>query len=98
MAEAVADDYVVDAKRDRLVIVASSLGTVFEWYDFFIYGTLAPVDRRPFFPSSSHDRAASSSSSPASASASACGRSARCCSAISATGSGANTPSSSPSP
>ena len=35
------DDYVVDPKRDRLVIVASSLGTVFEWYDFFIYGTLA---------------------------------------------------------
>ena len=50
MAEAVADDYVVDAKRDRLVIVASSLGTVFEWYDFFIYGTLAPVIAQHFFP------------------------------------------------
>jgi MFS family permease len=50
MAEAVADDYVVDAKRDRLVIVASSLGTVFEWYDFFIYGTLAPVIALHFFP------------------------------------------------
>ena len=25
----------------RLVITASSLGTIFEWYDFFIYGTLA---------------------------------------------------------
>ena len=24
----------------RLVIAASSAGTVFEWYDFFIYGTL----------------------------------------------------------
>src|SRR4051812_2194586 len=44
------DDYVVDAKRDRLVIVASSLGTVFEWYDFFIYGTLAPVIATLFFP------------------------------------------------
>ena len=53
MSEAVAavgDDYVVDAKRDRLVIVASSLGTVFEWYDFFIYGTLAPVIAAHFFP------------------------------------------------
>ena len=44
------DDYVVDPKRDRLVIVASSLGTVFEWYDFFIYGTLAAVLSQHFFP------------------------------------------------
>jgi len=54
MAEAVqpaGDGYVVDPKRDRLVIVASSLGTVFEWYDFFIYGTLAPVIATLFFPS-----------------------------------------------
>ena len=47
----VAADYVVDAKRDRLVILASSLGTIFEWYDFFIYGTLAPVIATLFFPS-----------------------------------------------
>ena len=33
-----------------LVIVASSLGTVFEWYDFFIYGTLAAIIGRLFFP------------------------------------------------
>jgi MFS family permease len=46
------DDYVIDPKRDRLVIVASSLGTVFEWYDFFIYGTLAPVIATLFFPTS----------------------------------------------
>ena len=26
--------------EERLVIFASSLGTVFEWYDFYIYGTL----------------------------------------------------------
>ncbi len=45
-----ADDHVIDPKRDRLVIVASSLGTVFEWYDFFIYGTLAPVLATLFFP------------------------------------------------
>ena len=41
----------VDAKTIRLVITASSLGTVFEWYDFFIYGTLAAVIGRLFFPS-----------------------------------------------
>jgi len=48
--EPVDEGYVVDGKRDRLVIVASSLGTVFEWYDFFIYGTLAPVIAVHFFP------------------------------------------------
>ncbi len=51
MAEALADDYVIDAKRDRLVIFASTLGTVFEWYDFFVYGTLATVIAKLFFPS-----------------------------------------------
>ena len=50
MAGAVAGDYVIDAKRDRLVIFASTLGTVFEWYDFFIYGTLAAIIGRQFFP------------------------------------------------
>ena len=34
----------------RLVIAASSAGTVFEWYDFFIYGTLAAIIGRTFFP------------------------------------------------
>jgi MFS family permease len=38
-------------QRDRLIIVASSLGTVFEWYDFFVYGTLAVLLGRLFFPS-----------------------------------------------
>jgi len=38
------------ARRDRLVIIASSLGTVFEWYDFFVYGTLAALLGRLFFP------------------------------------------------
>lgn len=41
----------IDAKKIRLVIIASSLGTVFEWYDFFIYGTLAAVIGKLFFPS-----------------------------------------------
>ena len=35
----------------RLVIGASSAGTVFEWYDFFIYGTLAAIIGKTFFPS-----------------------------------------------
>ncbi|MEH3036851.1 MAG: MFS transporter [Sphingomonas adhaesiva] len=36
----------------KLVISASALGTVFEWYDFFIYGTLAAsgIIGRAFFP------------------------------------------------
>src|SRR3546814_12376928 len=36
----------------RLVISASSVGTIFEWYDFFIYGTLAASGTigRTFFP------------------------------------------------
>lgn len=34
----------------RLVIAASSAGTVFEWYDFFIYGTLAVAIGKTFFP------------------------------------------------
>ena len=40
-----------DKKEIRLVISASSAGTVFEWYDFFIYGTLAPFIAAAFFPS-----------------------------------------------
>ena len=38
-------------KEIRMVIAASSAGTVFEWYDFFIYGTLAAIIGRAFFPS-----------------------------------------------
>src|SRR4051812_47081589 len=47
------EDLVIDGKRDRLVILASSLGTVFEWYDFFVYGTLATVIAKLFFPAAS---------------------------------------------
>src|SRR6187551_428420 len=35
--------------EERKVIFASSLGTVFEWYDFYIYGTLAPILAAQFF-------------------------------------------------
>ncbi|GGD64982.1 MFS transporter [Croceicoccus mobilis] len=41
----------ISASDVRLVITASSLGTVFEWYDFFIYGTLAGLIGAAFFPS-----------------------------------------------
>jgi hypothetical protein len=34
----------------RLVIAASCAGTIFEWYDFFIYGTLGPILSKTFFP------------------------------------------------
>ncbi|MEO8813256.1 MAG: MFS transporter, partial [Caulobacteraceae bacterium] len=33
----------------RTVIVASALGTTFEWYDFFVFGTLTPVIAKTFF-------------------------------------------------
>jgi MFS family permease len=49
--KAMSDTQTLDPKRDRLVIVASSLGTVFEWYDFFLYGILAALLGRLFFPS-----------------------------------------------
>jgi MFS family permease len=44
------DRSVVGKKQnDRLVIFASSLGTVFEWYDFYIYGTLGVILASKFF-------------------------------------------------
>jgi MFS family permease len=33
----------------RKVVLASSLGTVFEWYDFYLYGSLAAIIARQFF-------------------------------------------------
>jgi MFS family permease len=35
--------------EERRVIFASSLGTVFEWYDFFVYGALAAIFSKQFF-------------------------------------------------
>ena len=49
----------MDSKRGpgagelRMVIAASAAGTAFEWYDFYIYGTLAPLFGKLFFPGSS---------------------------------------------
>jgi MFS family permease len=36
--------------EEKFVIFASSLGTVFEWYDFYLYATLAPFFAAVFFP------------------------------------------------
>ena len=36
-------------KEEKKVIFASSLGTVFEWYDFYLYGSLAPIIAKQFF-------------------------------------------------
>jgi MFS family permease len=38
------------APETKRVIFASSLGTVFEWYDFYLYATLAPFFAALFFP------------------------------------------------
>ncbi|KAA0182234.1 MHS family MFS transporter [Cupriavidus cauae] len=35
--------------EERKVIIASSLGTVFEWYDFYLYGSLAAIIAKQFF-------------------------------------------------
>lgn len=37
------------SKDERFVIFASSLGTVFEWYDFYLFGSLASVIGAQFF-------------------------------------------------
>ena len=41
---------VVSKEEERRVIVASSVGTVFEWYDFYLYAILAPFFAGLFFP------------------------------------------------
>jgi MFS family permease len=37
-------------REEKFVILASSLGTVFEWYDFYLYAVLAPFFASLFFP------------------------------------------------
>ncbi|HYB43871.1 MAG TPA: MFS transporter, partial [Candidatus Methylomirabilis sp.] len=41
---------VISKAEERRVIVASSVGTVFEWYDFYLYAILAPFFAGLFFP------------------------------------------------
>jgi MFS family permease len=38
------------SQDERFVVIASSTGTVFEWYDFYLYATLAPFFASLFFP------------------------------------------------
>src|SRR2546421_6446670 len=45
-----AGERIVTKAEERRVIVASSVGTVFEWYDFYLYATLAPFFAALFFP------------------------------------------------
>ena len=39
------------SSEEKFVVFASSTGTVFEWYDFYLYATLAPFFAALFFPS-----------------------------------------------
>ena len=41
---------IVPRAEERRVIFASSLGTIFEWYDFYLYAVLAPFFSTLFFP------------------------------------------------
>jgi MFS family permease len=50
MATAAATVTAVPSGEEKKVIFASSLGTVFEWYDFYLYATLAPFFAALFFP------------------------------------------------
>jgi MFS family permease len=49
MATAVAQHNAPMTGEEKKVIFASSLGTVFEWYDFYLYGSLAPIIAKQFF-------------------------------------------------
>ncbi len=49
MTEAVLPKHHEATQSERKVILASSLGTVFEWYDFYLYGLLATVISAQFF-------------------------------------------------
>ena len=44
-----ASDEEVSPQKLRMVVAASSAGTVFEWYDFFIFGLLASAMAPHFF-------------------------------------------------
>ena len=38
-----------EPSREKLVIIGSTLGTLFEWYDFFLYGAVASVFSKQCF-------------------------------------------------
>jgi len=77
----------------KRVIFASSLGTVFEWYDFYLYGSLAAVIAKQFF-AGVNETTGMIFALLAFAAGFSCARSARRSSAAWATASGVNTPSS----
>ena len=62
--------------EEKFVIFASSLGTIFEWYDFYLYAVLAPFFAALFFPPG-NDTAALLSAFATTRRASWCARSAR---------------------
>ena len=49
-APAETGERIITPAEERRVIIASSVGTVFEWYDFYLYATLAPFFATLFFP------------------------------------------------
>lgn len=48
MGQEIRDHHLI-TKEEKNVIFASSLGTVFEWYDFYLYGSLAAIISKQFF-------------------------------------------------
>jgi MFS family permease len=48
------DNNTVDKKKLWSVIAASSVGTVIEWYDFYIFGSLAVIIGSQYFPKGEH--------------------------------------------
>jgi len=49
-ADVAAGQGLITTAEERRVIIASSVGTVFEWYDFYLYAILTPVLAGLFFP------------------------------------------------
>jgi hypothetical protein len=84
------------SSEERFIIFASSLGTVFEWYDFYLYAILAPFFAALFFPPG-NETAALLWHLPPKPRASSCGRSAPSSLGASVIWWGASTRSSSPS-
>ena len=70
--------------EEKKVIFASSLGTVFEWYDFYLYGSLAAIIAKQFFSQLDPRRLSSPRCWP-SPPASSCAPSAPWCSVVWAT-------------
>src|ERR1700757_440583 len=50
MAYAAPGERIITRAEERRVVLASSIGTVFEWYDFYLYAILAPFFAGVFFP------------------------------------------------